>query len=125
MKTLAIDYGTKRIGLAISDEMGQLARELAILSPDEFWEKIPDIVNQESVEKLIVGLPLNMAGIDTDKTAEARLFAEQLEQKLQIPLELVDERLSSTMAEQIAGSSKNIDSLSAQIFLQNYLNSKQ
>jgi putative Holliday junction resolvase len=125
LKTLAIDYGTKRIGLAISDEMGQLARELAILSPDEFWEKIPDIVNQESVEKLIVGLPLNMAGIDTDKTAEARLFAEQLEQKLQIPLELVDERLSSTMAEQIAGSSKNIDSLSAQIFLQNYLNSKQ
>ncbi len=125
MKTLAIDYGTKRIGLAISDEMGQLARELAILSPDEFWEKIPDIVIQESVGKLIVGLPLNMAGIDTDKTTEARLFAEQLEQKLQIPLELVDERLSSTMAEQIAGSSKNIDSLSAQIFLQNYLNSKQ
>jgi len=125
LKTLAIDYGTKRIGLAISDEMGQLARELAILSPDEFWEKIPDIVNQESVEKLIVGLPLNMAGIDTDKTAEARLFAEQLEQKLQIPLELVDERLSSTMAEQIFGSSKNIVSLSAQIFLQNYLNSKQ
>lgn len=125
MKTLAIDYGTKRIGLAISDEMGQLARELAILSPDEFWEKIPDIVIQESVGKLIVGLPLNMAGVDTDKTTEARLFAEQLEQKLQIPLELVDERLSSTMAEQIAGSSKNIDSLSAQIFLQNYLNSKQ
>ncbi|HMR55589.1 MAG TPA: Holliday junction resolvase RuvX [Candidatus Doudnabacteria bacterium] len=125
MKILAIDYGTKRIGLAISDELGQLARELSILSPTEFWDKIKDIVSAEEVEKIIVGLPINMSGDDTEKTLEARNFAEQLEQKISIPVELVDERLSSTMAEQIAGTSKDIDSLAAQIFLQNYLNSKQ
>lgn len=124
MKILAIDYGTKRIGLAISDELEMLARELAILSPTEFWDKIQDLVSDEQVAKIIVGLPMNLSGEDTKKTLEAREFARRLERKLNIPVELVDERLSSTMAQHIAGTSKNIDSLAAQIFLQNYLNSK-
>lgn len=121
MKILGIDFGTKRIGLAISDETAQLARELAIWSPEEFWKEIVKLVETENVQVVVVGLPLNMSGGDTQKTEQARKFAKQLQDKLNITVELVDERLSSQMAEQIAGTSNNIDSLAAQIFLQTYL----
>lgn len=121
MKILGIDFGTKRIGLAISDETAQLARELAIWSPEQFWAQIPELIETEAVEVAVVGLPLSLSGADTEKTEQARAFAEKLKQTLTIPVELIDERLSSKMAEQIAGTSKNIDSLAAQIFLQTYL----
>lgn len=121
MKILGIDFGSKRIGLAISDETAQLARELVIWSPEEFWQEIANLVTNEAVTTIVVGLPLNMSGEDTDKTEQTREFAKQLEVKVSTPIELVDERLSSQMAEHIAGTSKNIDSLAAQIFLQTYL----
>ncbi len=121
MKILGIDFGTKRIGLAISDETAQLARELAIWSPEEFWKEIAKLVETENVQVVVVGLPLNMSGEDTQKTEQAREFAKQLQDKLSVTVELVDERLSSQMAEQIAGTSKNIDSLAAQLILQTYL----
>lgn len=123
MKTLGIDFGTKRIGLALSDESGTLAREFAIWSPTEFWQQIAGLIAAEQVARIVVGLPLNMSGEETPKTAEVRAFAAQLEQQLTLPVLFVDERLSSTMAEQIAGTSKQIDSLAAQIILQNFLNS--
>ncbi len=121
MKILAIDFGTKRIGLAISDETQTLARELTILSPREFWQQIKEIVEQEGIERVVVGLPLNMSGQQTDKTREAQQFFDQLQQQLRIPLEFMDERLSSVMAENLPGGRENIDSLAAQIILQNYL----
>lgn len=121
MKILGIDFGTKRIGLAISDELGVLARELDIMSPDIFWNSIVGIIQEQNVNEVAVGLPLNMSGTDSDKTHQARKFASELEQKIIVPVKLVDERLSSQMAEQISGTRHNIDSLAAQIFLQNYL----
>lgn len=121
MKILGIDYGTKRIGLAISDETQTLARELTILSPKEFWQKIKDLIEQEGVERVIVGLPLNMSGHDSDKTREVQQFYDQLGQQVNVPLEFMDERLSSSMAEGLPGGKQNIDSLAAQIILQNYL----
>ena len=124
MKILAIDFGTKRIGLAVSDETQTLARELDIFSPKEFWQKLAGVLVEEQVEKILIGLPLNMSGQPTQKTSEAKQFAKQVESEVEVSVELVDERLSSQMAESISGSSKNLDSLAAQIFLQNYLDSK-
>lgn len=121
MKILAIDFGTKRIGLAISDETETLARELDILSPKEFWQKLAGILSDNEIGKIIIGLPLNMSGEPTQKTSEVKQFAKQVESKTDIQVELADERLSSQMAESISGSSQNLDSLAAQIFLQNYL----
>jgi putative Holliday junction resolvase len=120
MKILGIDYGTKRIGVAISDESLTLARELSIVSPKEFASGIDSIIADEGVAEIVVGLPLNMNGGDTDKTREAREFARQLEKK-SLPVHLVDERLSSAMAARAAGTEKNIDSLAAQMILQTYL----
>jgi len=125
MKTLGIDYGTKRIGLAISDDIGMLARELTIFSPKEFFDQIKDVINANEVLTIVVGLPLNMSGEDSEKTKEARAFAQQLEDLTHLPVHLMDERLSSSMAEHLPGGKENVDSLAAQIILQNYLDSKR
>lgn len=123
MKILGIDYGTKRIGLAISDETQTLAREYDILSPADFWSSIEQIVSQEGVGKIVLGLPIGMSGQETAKTHEVADFQLQLTSRLSVPIELIDERLSSVMAEHIVGKNNHIDSLAAQIFLQNYLDS--
>lgn len=122
MKILGIDYGEKRIGLAISDESQTLARELEIVSPKKFWDNIKKLIVDESISKIVVGWPLNMDCGTTKKTEEVRQFIEQLGNLTDLRVEKVDERLSSVMAGKIAGSQKNIDSLAAQIILQTYLN---
>lgn len=121
MKILGIDYGSKRVGLAISDESQTLARELTILNPKEFWQQISELVRDEGVERIIVGLPLNMSGEATQSTRNVQDFFDELQQRLTIPIEFMDERLSSVMAENLPGGRKNVDSLAAQIILQNYL----
>lgn len=125
MRILGIDYGTKRIGLALSDETKTLAREWKIVSPKDFWAQLPRYINDQQVEKIVIGLPLSMSGEYSKKTNEVEEFAKQLTNRISLPVELVDERLSSVMAEGIAGNKEQIDSLAAQIFLQNYLNHNQ
>ena len=121
MKILGIDYGTKRVGLAISDESQTLARELNILSPKEFWWGIKDLIATEAIERIVIGLPLNMSGGSTQSTEAAQKFYDELQERFpEIPLEFMDERLSSVMAESM-GRKKDVDSLAAQIVLQNYL----
>lgn len=121
MRALGIDYGSKRIGLAVSDETFTIARELTILSPKEFWIQIPQIIAEQEIDRIILGLPTNMSGGETEVTRQVQEFADRLEEQLHLPVEYVDERLSSQMAEQISGKKSGIDSLSAQIILQNYL----
>ena len=121
MRILGIDYGHKRIGLAVSDESQTFARELSILSPKIFWEKLNDILLDHQIEQIVVGLPLNMSGGKTEKTREVEQFISDLEAQIDLPVETMDERLTSAMAAKISGSQKNLDSLAAQILLQNYL----
>jgi putative Holliday junction resolvase len=125
MRVLGIDYGEKRIGLALSDELPLLARELVILSPKEFWKQIEGLVSLHEVGEVVVGWPLNMSGEMTAKTREVAEFKAKLAQKLSVPVVHTDERLSSQMAEHLPGGYKNVDSLAAQILLQNYLDKKR
>lgn len=120
-KVLGIDYGEIRIGLAISDETETFARELDILSPKDFWSKIKTLILKEEVQKLVLGWPLNMEGAETQKTKEVGKFILQLEKETGLNVEKMDERLSSQMAGHLPGGKKNVDSLAAQILLQNYL----
>lgn len=142
MKILGIDYGEKRIGLAISDESLTLARELDILSPKEFWKSLNLLILNHSISKIVLGWPLNMNGEETKKTREVASFKLRVASKTGLPVEIMDERLTSAMAEHISGSirlrqgfggpraknnkskssKKDLDSLAAQILLQNYLN---
>jgi putative Holliday junction resolvase len=121
MKILGIDYGEKRIGLAISDESQTFARELNIVSPKEFWEQLEKLISDESISLIVVGWPLNMSGEETQKTKEVGEFKLQIEIKTGLVVEIMDERLTSQMAQNISGSAKNLDSIAAQILLQNYL----
>lgn len=121
MRVMGIDYGTKRIGVALSDETQTLAREYNIYAPKDFWQEIKNIIESEGVERIVIGLPLNMSGDHTDKTREVQVFSDELQQLVTLPLEFMDERLSSVMAENLPGGRENVDSLAAQIILQNYL----
>lgn len=124
MRILGIDYGTKRIGLAISDESQTFARELKIVSPKEFWTEINQLISDEYITKVVLGWPLNMSGEKTQKTNEVESFKLKVESKTGLQVETIDERLSSQMAQNISGSKKDLDSLAAQILLQNYLDKK-
>lgn len=121
MKILGIDYGEKRIGLAISDESLTFARELKIFSPKVFWMKIGQLIAEEEIGKVVLGWPINMAGKETKKTQEVKGFKQELENNFGVEVDIMDERLTSVMAKHLPGGKKNIDSLAAQILLQNYL----
>ena len=123
-RILSIDYGEKRIGLALSDMDQKIAFEFEIWSPKEFREKIADLVVEKEISEIVLGYPINMSGEKTKKTQEVLDFKEKLENLVSLPVELVDERLSSQMATNVFGTGKGIDALAAQIILQHYIDKK-
>jgi len=135
LSILAIDYGKKRIGLAVSSTY-TIATPLEPISADILSEtmlaKISEIIKEYAVGKIVLGLPLNMNGTESEMTKEVRSFASVIEKKLQIKVDFADERLTSRDAEsKLALSEKNwrkrkkkIDSASACLILQNYLDRK-
>lgn len=121
-KVLGLDYGTKRIGVAVSDESRTLAREIGTWPAGAFFEHLKSFLGADpEVTGIVVGLPLNMDGGSTRKTEEAREFAARVGDESGLPTKLADERLSSAMARSLPGGSTGTDSLAAQIILQNYL----
>jgi putative Holliday junction resolvase len=100
---LAIDYGKKRLGLALSDEHGVTSR------PHATWTRINrrrdlarlrELVHDQGVRRIVVGLPLHLDGTASEMSEEARSFATRVEKALGLPVELMDERLSSWEARQ-------------------------
>src|SRR3954467_4963173 len=103
MRTLAIDLGAKRIGLALSDQGGHLATPLEVLqvsSPRQAIEQITPIIAREDVEQIVVGLPLNMDDSVGPAARNTIAWARELSQATGRPVLFVDERLSSFDAEQ-------------------------
>ena len=101
MRYLAIDYGTKRTGLAICDPGETIVSPLAVLqSRESLPEQIAQVVKDEGVEAVVLGLPLNMDGSEGPQSQLVLKFADQLQTHLHIPVYLQDERLSSFGAEE-------------------------
>ena len=101
MRYLAIDYGTKRTGLAICDSSETIASPYRVIQGQkELLKKITEVVKTENVEAVVLGLPLNMAGSESSQTKLVLKFAERLKEHLHIPVHLQDERLSSFSAEE-------------------------
>lgn len=98
---LAFDFGTRRIGVAAGDTLTRTARPLTVLDVHGAtpWSAIERLIADYTPSRLVVGLPCNMDGTDTGMTAPARAFSGELEARLQLPVHLVDERLSSRDAE--------------------------
>lgn len=100
-RILGIDYGRKRIGVAASDPLGMMAHPLDTLegTPERAIETIAALAKDREIARIVVGLPLNMDGTDSDMTREARAFAAKVKAATALPVELLDERLSSAGAE--------------------------
>lgn len=137
-RILAIDYGERRIGIAISDPSATIAQPLATLvrraGKRPPIAAIMEIVSNNEVTGIVVGLPLALDGSDTDWTREVRAFAEKLGQRSGVSVDMLDERLTSVQAARAVrelGLKKSqreqkerVDSAAALILLQNYLNQK-
>jgi putative Holliday junction resolvase len=121
MRTLGIDYGSKRVGLAISDELGVLARELEVVANPQALSRIKQIITELEVGEIVMGLPIGLGGQDTQKTKEVQKFLDVLKKEVSVPVKAVDERMSTQMALKILGGDRGTDSLAAQIILQTYL----
>lgn len=109
MRTLAIDLGARRVGLALSDESGRYAtpyETLIVSSPQNAIDQIVPVVKREAVERLLVGLPLNMDDSVGPAVRQAIVWGKALSARCQTPVIFVDERLSSFEAEQTLNDRK-------------------
>ncbi len=129
---MGIDPGTKRIGVAVSDELGMLARGVATVAVTEGGAEIgelADLARGLDVERVVVGLPLHMNGSEGERAQAARQLAEALTSRTGLPVILWDERLTTKGAERMliaadlprARRRRIIDQQAAQWILQSYL----
>ncbi|MGL1861622.1 MAG: Holliday junction resolvase RuvX [Pseudodesulfovibrio sp.] len=136
MRILAIDFGLKRVGLATSDRTGTLAspfRTLERTTRDKLFDELATIIVEEAVEAIVVGLPLSMDGEDTLTTRQARNFAQSLGRRTDLPIHMMDERLTSAQAEEelnaanVRGKKRKmaLDSQAAVVILRSWLENAQ
>lgn len=132
-RIVGLDYGTKRVGIALSDESGMIASAYGVVETAGAINAVKELVSEERVELVVVGLPLGLSGEDTASTSGAREFASQLSEDLPVPVELADERFTSKVAEAVLidaglrrGRRRQIrDKLAATVMLQSYLDSQR
>ncbi len=131
-RILGVDYGTKRVGLAISDTDRRISSPLAVYQrrdAEQDARYFRRVVENEDIERLVVGLPVHMSGDEGQKSAEARRFGDWLSQVTERPVTYWDERLTTAQAERSlvdAGLTdkrrkERRDKVAAQILLQSFL----
>lgn len=131
-RILAIDFGEKRIGIAITDPLNIFAYPLTtILNDSKFWQNFQKIISEYTVVQILLGYPLKESGDQSTSSKAVIKFKEELEKRVSIPIELVDERYSSEIAKQriieSVGSKKKrrdkslVDKNAAAVILEDYL----
>lgn len=134
-RIMAIDYGKRRVGLAVTDPLQMIAQPLHTADTKDIFTYLADYTARESVELFVLGHPMNMDGGDTDATPLVAEFELKLKEKFpSIPVVRIDERLTSRMAKQTlldAGFKKSdrrnknlVDTVAAALILQSYLQIK-
>ena len=134
MRILAIDHGTKRMGIAVSDETAMIALPLefiAALPFTAFLERLKEIIREKQVEMIVVGMPRNMNGSYGPAAAKVQEFVLVLKETIAIPMKTWDERLTSAQANRFLieadvrrSKRKNlVDKTAAAVLLQSYLDS--
>ncbi|WP_019639891.1 Holliday junction resolvase RuvX [Paenibacillus fonticola] len=135
MKIMGLDYGDRRIGVAVSDVFGWTAQGVEVIErrrEGEEFDRIAELANQHEVEEIVVGLPKNMNGTVGPRGEICKAFAEELQDRIKLPVHLWDERLSTVSAQRTlieADVSRRrrkevVDKMAAVLILQNYLDSK-
>lgn len=125
-KYLGLDYGTKRIGIALSDENEKIAFPRNVVSGEwkTFFAFVLNLVKEERVRGVVVGLAKSFNGEETKMTKEIYRFAQKLEHELALPVYFQDEVLSTKAALRSHTKKEMIDAASAALILQSYLDSK-
>ena len=135
-RILGVDFGDTRTGLAVSDTLGMLANGIGYVN-STYMPKTAELVGEKAkeynVSKIVVGLPINMNGTHGPRAEHAKEFAAMLAEATGLPVEMFDERCSTMAAHQILNFTDTrgkkrkaaVDTLSAQIILQNYLDSRR
>jgi putative holliday junction resolvase len=132
LRILGLDIGSKRIGVALSDELGFTAQGMESLNcknPEEDVNRIANLAKEYGVTEIVVGIPYNMDGTEGPQAQKVRAIMEAIGRKVEVPVTDWDERLSTVAAERAlleadmsrAKRRKVIDKLSAVIILQGYL----
>ena len=118
MRILGIDYGGKRVGIALSDENKKMAFPYAVLLNDKnIYVKIKRICEKENAEKIILGFPLALNNCETDATKPVWKFKLKLEKEIGLPVIFEKEFYTTKEAERVQGKIKNIDASAAALNL--------
>ena len=139
MRTLGLDYGSKTVGVAVTDPLGMTAQGVEIIRRQKenhlrkTYQRITELCEQYDVEKIVLGLPLNMDDTMGDRAEKTLEFKNELERRLSVPVLLVDERLTTVEAIEIMDDAgikvsereKYVDMIAATIILQDYMNSTE
>ena len=123
-RVLALDYGSARCGVAVSDPTGTLATPLdPVLRANtrKGIARLATVVRTVEAHRVVVGLPLGLSGADTAQTAETRAFAERLAEAVPVPVELYDERFTTRIAQRSGSASASEDSRAAAVLLEDWL----
>ncbi len=134
-RILALDVGTKRIGVAVSDALGWTAQGLTVLAREpasRLWEELERLLQQYDVGEIVVGYPKNMDGTVGPRAKEVEAFARELERHFSLPVRFWDERLSTVAAERSLLEAdmsrkkrrRQVDRIAAVWILQGYLQAR-
>ncbi len=132
MRILALDYGSKRIGVAISDELKMIAQPLEYIPAEpfaEFLQRLKQLLQEKQVELILIGMPRNMDGSYGPAALKTQDFVAALRNAVTVPLQTWDERLTSVQANRLLLSAnvrrdkrkEKVDKMAAAILLQSYL----
>ena len=127
MKVLALDYGAARTGVAVSDETGTVARPLAVVeraSTPEGLRRLAELVREQDVELVVVGLPLTLRGEHGLQARETDAFVDALRGSVDVPVETYDERFTTAIAARASGVAPE-DARAAAHLLHSYLEWKR
>ena len=134
-RLMGLDYGSKTIGVAISDELGMAAQPIETIERSgenklrKSLARISEIVKEKNIQKIVVGLPVNMNGCCGERAARTLEFVKKLKTRVDIPIVMQDERLTTVEADEILSESgvkkeerkRYIDSIAASIILREYM----
>jgi len=134
MRVLAIDHGTKRMGIAISDELRTIAQPLEYIAAeplDKFFTRLAQIIADKQISLIVVGVPRNMDGTYGPAAAKVQEFVTALKEAVAVPIKSWDERLTSVQANRYlieadvrrSKRREKVDKTAAAILLQSYLDS--
>ncbi len=120
-RVLGVDYGRKRVGMAVSDSQRKIALPHGVVKREKFMEELEKLIKEKQVDTVVFGLPMSLSGKELEMAKEIREVARRIKDRFGVKVILKDERFTSKLVEEKFGKDGPIDHYSAGIILQEYL----